>query len=236
MDRALRGTGAAFARGFEVKSRLIVVAAMVCGLGVAGVCAAPWASATTHANGYFITVSPTAQDPGKKVTVTGEGQIVVPGFSEDNCDSTTISATVSWVTASGTEKTETVTLGESDGDGNITAQVTIPADAGPTAVTGKSVTIQAFCDQDGDIFLSQLVSVHVNGSAPTTTTAAPTTTVVTVPAAAPVTAAAVTTTTAAPATQLPRTGSSSGPLAILGATLLATGGALVLSRRRRLHA
>jgi LPXTG-motif cell wall-anchored protein len=218
-----------------MKHRLVVMAAVLGAAAFVSVYAAPWAAASTTANGYHITVNPSAQSPGKTVTVTGDGQFDTPPFVSDNCDSTTISATVSWVTADGTEKTETVTIGQSDGDGNVTGTVTIPADAGPTAVTGKSVTIQAFCDQDGDIFLSQLVSVHVNGSTPTTT-AAPTTTVVTTPATAPVTAAAVTSTTAAPATELPHTGSSSGPLAIIGVTLLATGGALALSRRRRANA
>ena len=51
-----------------------------------------------------------------------------------------------------------------------------------------------------------------------------------------VAAAAVTTTTVAPAAELPRTGSSSGPAALVGLVSLVSGGALLgFSRRRRPH-
>lgn len=199
------------------------------------------------ANGYRIDVAPTSQDAGKAVTVTGNGQYYTAPFSGDNCDSTTITVTVTYYDLAKVQKAQQVTLGTSDGDGDLSGPVTIPSDAAPTSFTGHDADVQASCIDDG-VYLSNVVPVVVNGTVATTTTTASTTTTVapttsttasTVIAAAatttvvPATRLAVTTTTAA-AAALPRTGGNSAPLAGIALGGLTLGLAAVgLTRRTR---
>lgn len=157
------------------------------------------AGAATVDNGYFIAVSPTSQDPGMDVTVTGDGQYYTSPFTGDNCDSTTITATVTYFAAGGAQLTQSTTLGTSDGDGNISGPVTIPAAAAPTSVSGHDAVVQASCSPGSDTFLSQAVDVVVNGSVPPTTTTTTTTT----------TTSTTTTTPSTTSTTKPSTGTSS---------------------------
>jgi hypothetical protein len=151
-------------------------------------------SAATVQNAYDITVSPTAQFPGQSVTVTGIGQTPPPGGTSDNCDSTTITVTVTYFTLSGTQKTAQTDLpNQSDGNGNVSGPVTIPADAAPSSVSGHDADVQASCNIGDNTNESNIVTVTVEGTVTTTTTAPTTTTTTTVPVTS--TTVPVTTTT-----------------------------------------
>ena len=164
-----------------------VVLAAACGLpGMSS-----WAVSGSE-NAYRIDVAPTSQDAGKAVTTTGDGQYYTEPFSGDNCDSTPIDVSVTYYTLAKAQKTSHTTLGTSDGDGNISGPVTIPADAAPTSFTGHTADVQASCD-DG-AYLSNVVGVTVNGTVTPTTITTTTTTTVKAQASTPTT----TTTTVPP--------------------------------------
>ncbi len=228
-------------------------------LGLSVVLAAGWlamgataGAVSGTANGYRIDVAPTSQDAGKAVTVTGNGQYYTAPFSGDNCDSTTITVTVTYYNLAKAQETRQVTLGTSDGNGDLSGPVTIPSDAAPTSFTGHDAEVQASCTNDS-AFLSNVVPVAVNGTvatttttvAPTSTTASTTTTVAPTSTTASTVIAAATTTTVVPPTQLavttttaaaaalPRTGGSSAPLAGIALGALTLGlAAIGLTRRR----
>jgi outer membrane protein OmpA-like peptidoglycan-associated protein len=122
------------------------------------------AGGTTVSNGYFISVAPLSGLPGKSLTVTGNGQYYTSPFSGDNCDSDDISATVTYKTGGGVQKSQLTDLGTSDGNGNVAGPVKIPADAGPTSVTGATADVQASCT-NGSTYLSNVVQVTVLGNA-----------------------------------------------------------------------
>jgi hypothetical protein len=152
-------------------------------------------SAVTVDNGYNISVAPTTQTAGDAVTVTGNGQVDSGGGS-DNCDSTDITVTVTYFTLAGTQTTAQTDLGTSDGDGDLSGPVNIPADAAPSSFSGHPAAVQASCDT-GETILSNIVDVTVAGTVTTTTTAGPTTPTTT-PAAAITTAPAATAVTGTP--------------------------------------
>lgn len=156
-------------------------------------------SAATYQDYYYISVSPTSQDPGQTVTMTGNGQYYTAPFSGDNCSSTTIWATVTYYTLSGTQKTATTTMGTSDGNGDISGPVTIPADAAPTSYSNHPAEVQAYCSSGADTYLSQSVAVTVLGTVATTTTTTTSTTSTTTKAPVTTTTVPVTTTTTVPA-------------------------------------
>jgi hypothetical protein len=166
----------------------ILVGASLCFTGVS--------SASTVEDGYNISVTPTTQTAGDPVTVTGNGQVDSGGGS-DNCDSTDITVTVTYFTLADTQTTAQTDLGTSDGDGDLSGPVTIPAAAAPTSFSGQPAAVQASCDVGDNTFLSNVVDVTVAGTVPTTTTpttvpTTPTTTATaapirTAPAATPVT-------------------------------------------------
>jgi outer membrane protein OmpA-like peptidoglycan-associated protein len=122
------------------------------------------AGGTTVDNGYSITVAPLSGLPGKSLIVTGNGQYYTPPFSGDNCDSDDISATVTYKTSGGVQKSQPTDLGTSDGNGDVSGPVKIPADAGPTSVTGSTADVQASC-VNGTTYLSNIVQVTVLGNA-----------------------------------------------------------------------
>ena len=173
-------------------------------------------SAASTPNSYFIMVSPTSQNPGQTVAVTGEGQYDTPPITGDNCDSTPITVAVTYFTTGGTQKTVTTSLGTSDGDGNITGPVMIPTDAGPSSVTGHNAAVQASCTIGSDTFLSNEVDVVVLGSGTTTTTptTSPTTTTTTTTtptSVAPLAQLSTTTTTVPTQTAQPATAVTGTP-------------------------
>ncbi len=123
------------------------------------------AGGITASNAYFITVAPLSGLPGASLTVTGNGQYYTPPFSGDNCDSSDISATVTYETSGSVQKSQLTDLGTSDGNGDVSGSVKIPADAGPTSVTGSPADVQASCTNGGTTYLSNVVQVTVLGNA-----------------------------------------------------------------------
>jgi hypothetical protein len=163
----------------------------------ASLCIPTMSSADTVPDGYSISVSPTAQLAGQSVSVTGDGQA---GDNSDNCDSTTITVTVTYFTLAGTQTSAQTDFppgqnpGEVDGDGDFTGPVTIPAGAAPTSVSGHSAEVQASCVNGDSTFESNVVDVTVEGTVtpttvPVTTTTVPNQALQTAPAATAVTGA-----------------------------------------------
>jgi LPXTG-motif cell wall-anchored protein len=127
-----------------------------------------------------------------------------------------------------------------------TAMVTVPENHGtihyvPDAgFVGSDVFIWSAYESDGSLIGDAEATITVTGPAPTTTTTGPATTTTTVAAMASTLPATTvpTPTTIVTTAALPRTGSASGGLAVLGAGTIITGiAALSLSRRRfeRVH-
>lgn len=180
----------------------------VASIGVLGLPALSTAAPALPTFFYHITVTPTSALPGHTVKVTGTGEYTTGPYSGDNCDDVTITVTVTYYTATGKKTTSATTkLGSSNGDGDLSGTVTIPAGAAPTSESGHDAVIVASCPADTQTtptYTSNPVTVDVEGTAPhtTTTTTAPTTTTTTTKAA--------TTTTTAPATTAPAATAISG--------------------------
>jgi len=137
-------------------------------LGLLAVLPAPSparAGGTTATNAYYITVAPLSGNPNDSLTVTGNGQYYTPPFSGDNCDGADISVTITYKTGGGVQKSQLTDLGTADGNGDISGPVKIPADAGPTSVTGATADVQASCVSSGTKELSNVVNVTVLGNA-----------------------------------------------------------------------
>jgi hypothetical protein len=131
------------------------------------------AAATT--GGYHVVVEPIYATPGQAVFVTGTPKYTTDtGFYGTTCDNETITATVTYYTASGTVKVVTTDLGKASGIIGIPEAVTIPADAQPTRVDLHYAEVQASC-QAGTVaspttYSSASVAVTVTGSGATTPT------------------------------------------------------------------
>jgi outer membrane protein OmpA-like peptidoglycan-associated protein len=123
------------------------------------------AGGTTVNDGYYMTVAPVSGLPGASLTVTGNGQYYTSPFSGDNCDDYDISATVTYKTSGGVDHSKLTDLGTADGNGDVSGSVKIPADAGPTSVTGSTADVQTSCTNGSTIYLSNVVEVTVLGNA-----------------------------------------------------------------------